>query len=149
MIILIQRLPPVMDDFGRVLAEAPPDDFQSRVGIAMALKAISPDLPTEDIETLFTFFLPDALCDPSLEVNLIYSRACFSMKRTLPSPSTFVQVRNKMLEAAVQAVNDHGKDTTSTLLPIFENFLRQVPFAVHLNTAPKRRRSRVFGRARL
>ena len=31
-----------------------------------------------------------------------------------------------MLESAVQAVNDHGRTSTSVLLKSFEDFLRQV-----------------------
>ena len=57
-----------MDELGRVVGEAPPDKFQARIGVALALKEISPELSEEDVEPLISLYIPDALCDPHQEV---------------------------------------------------------------------------------
>nr|XP_009858208.1 eIF-2-alpha kinase activator GCN1 [Ciona intestinalis] len=99
----LERAAPVIDQLGRVIQESPPDHFEARVGVAHALKKISPVLPDHQIEALFSFFVPDALGDRNPEVA------------------------KKMLEAALQAVNDHGKNSTEILLQVFEEFLKNAP----------------------
>nr|XP_039274428.1 eIF-2-alpha kinase activator GCN1-like [Styela clava] len=97
------RPPPVLDDLGRVISESSPDDYQSRVGIAKALCSISPVLSDDQMQPLFSFFVPDALKDRHEEV------------------------RANMLEAALKSVNEHGKSCTNTLMQVFEDFLKQAP----------------------
>ena len=70
--LIFKRPPPILDEFGRVIAEAPPDEFQPRVGIAYALKEISPDLSSDDVESLFSLYVPTAFCDPHPEVSQNY-----------------------------------------------------------------------------
>lgn len=77
--------PPVLDNFGRLVSEQPPDLWPARSGIAMAICKMAPHLPQEEIETLFSFLVPKALGDRNTEV------------RTL------------MREAALATINDHGK----------------------------------------
>ncbi len=77
--------PPVLDTFGRVVCEGPPDEWPARSGIAMAICKMSQYIPEEEVETLFEFFVQKSLGDRHEEV------------------------RKHMLNAAVAAVNDHGK----------------------------------------
>lgn len=77
--------PPELDTFGRVIGEPPPDNWQSRCGIAYALEDMAPLVPEELIEDLFSFYVPDALGDRA--------------------PG----VRSRMREAALAAINTHGK----------------------------------------
>eukprot|EP00061_Rhincodon_typus_P018890 g48261.t1 len=60
-------------------------------------------LDGSQIKLLFQFFVPEALNDRHPEV-----RKC-------------------MLDAALSALNTHGKDNVSSLLPVFEEFLRNAP----------------------
>ncbi|CAK8692590.1 unnamed protein product [Clavelina lepadiformis] len=106
----LDQPPPVLDQLGRVISESPPDEYQARIGVAFCLSKISPLLPEDQIESLFSFFVPDALGDRHPEV------------------------RSKMLDAALQAVNDHGKDSTSILLQVFEDFLKQAPTSERYDT---------------
>ena len=82
---MLQLPPPELDTFGRVIGEPPPDNFQSRSGIAYAMECIAPLVPQDQIEELFSFYVPDALGDRSPEV------------------------RSRMREAALSAINTHGK----------------------------------------
>ena len=77
--------PPVLDAFGRIVSEQPPDEWPARSGIAMAICKMSPHISEDQVETLFEFFVQKALGDRSPEV------------------------RKHMLDAAVALVNDHGK----------------------------------------
>ena len=77
--------PPVLDNFGRVMSEAPPDKWPARSGIALALRRMSPSIGQNEIESLFEFFVKQALSDRN-EI-----------------------VRQTMLDAAVTCINDHGK----------------------------------------
>lgn len=74
-----------MDPLGRKMEEQPPDQWPARSGVAQALAQIAPLLPEEEIGTLFAFFVPKALGDRSAEV------------------------RSHMREAALAAINSHGK----------------------------------------
>ena len=77
--------PPLLDSFGRVISEQPPDEWPARSGIAMAICKMSPHISEDQVETLFEFFVQKALGDRSPEV------------------------RKHMLDAAVAVINDHGK----------------------------------------
>ena len=77
--------PPILDQFGRVISEAPPDLYPARAGIAMAIGKLSPLLPANEVERLFAFFVSKALGDRNSEVRV------------------------EMLKAAVLAINTHGK----------------------------------------
>ncbi|XP_042276928.1 eIF-2-alpha kinase activator GCN1 isoform X2 [Thunnus albacares] len=99
----LYRPPPVLDALGRVISEAPPDQWEARCGIALALNKLSQYLEESQVTPLFLFFVPDALNDRHTEV-----RRC-------------------MLDAALSALNTHGKDNVSSLLPVFEEFLKNAP----------------------
>ncbi|XP_059192909.1 stalled ribosome sensor GCN1 [Centropristis striata] len=99
----LYRPPPVLDALGRVISEAPPDQWEARGGIALALNKLSQYLDESQVTPLFLFFVPDALNDRHTEV-----RRC-------------------MLDAALSALNTHGKDNVSSLLPVFEEFLKNAP----------------------
>ncbi|XP_072244658.1 stalled ribosome sensor GCN1 [Leuresthes tenuis] len=99
----LYRPPPVLDALGRVISEAPPDQWEARCGIALALNKLSQYLNESQVTPLFLFFVPDALNDRHTEV-----RRC-------------------MLDAALSALNTHGKDNVSSLLPVFEEFLKNAP----------------------
>ncbi|KAM9391827.1 stalled ribosome sensor GCN1 [Pholidichthys leucotaenia] len=99
----LYRPPPVLDALGRVISEAPPDQWEARCGIALALNKLSQYLDESQVTPLFLFFVPDALNDRHTEV------------------------RRSMLDAALSALNTHGKDNVSSLLPVFEEFLKNAP----------------------
>ena len=77
--------PPVLDNFGRVISEAPPDEWPARSGIAMAISKVSVFLDQDQISSLFQFFVEKGLGDRN------------------------ENVRKHMLTAAVAAVDEHGK----------------------------------------
>ncbi|XP_051757794.1 eIF-2-alpha kinase activator GCN1 [Ctenopharyngodon idella] len=99
----LYRPPPVLDALGRIISEAPPDQWEARCGIALALNKLAEFLDESQVTPLFLFFVPDALNDRHAEV-----RRC-------------------MLEAALSALNTHGKDNVNSLLPVFEEFLKNAP----------------------
>uniref|UniRef100_A0A672PXV9 GCN1 activator of EIF2AK4 n=1 Tax=Sinocyclocheilus grahami TaxID=75366 RepID=A0A672PXV9_SINGR len=74
-----------------------------RCGIALALNKLAEFLDESQVTPLFLFFVPDALNDRHTEV-----RRC-------------------MLDAALSALNTHGKDNVNSLLPVFEEFLKNAP----------------------
>ncbi|XP_060079689.1 stalled ribosome sensor GCN1-like [Ylistrum balloti] len=95
--------PPKLDNFGRLVEDQPQDEWQARSGVAAALKAMSPLLPSDQIIELFSFYVPKALGD------------------RIP------EVRSHMRDAALAAINDHGKANVVLLLPVFEEFLANAP----------------------
>ncbi|XP_018587208.2 LOW QUALITY PROTEIN: eIF-2-alpha kinase activator GCN1 [Scleropages formosus] len=99
----LYRPPPVLDALGRVISESPPDQWEARCGIALALNKLAQYLDESQVTPLFLFFVPDALNDRHAEV-----RRC-------------------MLDAALSGLNAHGKDNVSSLLPVFEEFLKSAP----------------------
>ncbi|KAG8596974.1 hypothetical protein GDO81_002124 [Engystomops pustulosus] len=99
----LYRPPPVLDALGRVISESPPDQFEARCGVALALNQMSQYLDSSQIKPLFQFFVPEALNDRHPDV-----RKC-------------------MLDAALSALNTHGKDSVGSLLPVFEEFLKNAP----------------------
>ncbi|XP_072271584.1 stalled ribosome sensor GCN1 [Pyxicephalus adspersus] len=99
----LYRPPPVLDGLGRVISESPPDQFEARCGVALALNQLAQYLDSSQVKPLFQFFVPDALNDRHPDV-----RKC-------------------MLDAALSALNTHGKDCVGSLLPVFEEFLKNAP----------------------
>uniref|UniRef100_A0A8C4T4N2 GCN1 activator of EIF2AK4 n=1 Tax=Erpetoichthys calabaricus TaxID=27687 RepID=A0A8C4T4N2_ERPCA len=99
----LYRPPPKLDALGRTISEMPPDQWEARCGIALALNKLSQYLDCSRVTPLFQFFVPEALHDRNAEV-----RKC-------------------MLGAALSALNTHGKDNVNSLLPVFEEFLKNAP----------------------
>lgn len=83
----------MLDALGRVISEAPPDQWEARCGIALALNKLSQYLDESQVTPLFLFFVPDALNDRHAEV-----RRC-------------------MLDAALSALNTHGKVLHAPIAP--------------------------------
>ncbi|XP_006053034.2 eIF-2-alpha kinase activator GCN1 [Bubalus bubalis] len=99
----LYRPPPVLDALGRVISESPPDQWEARCGLALALNKLSQCLDSSQVKPLFQFFVPDALNDRNPDV-----RKC-------------------MLDAALATLNTHGKENVNSLLPVFEEFLKDAP----------------------
>ncbi|XP_019583398.2 stalled ribosome sensor GCN1 [Rhinolophus sinicus] len=99
----LYRPPPVLDALGRVISESPPDQWEARCGLALALNKLSQCLDSSQVKPLFQFFVPDALNDRNPDV-----RKC-------------------MLDAALATLNAHGKENVNSLLPVFEEFLKDAP----------------------
>uniref|UniRef100_A0A8C6GXV6 Stalled ribosome sensor GCN1 n=1 Tax=Mus spicilegus TaxID=10103 RepID=A0A8C6GXV6_MUSSI len=99
----LYRPPPVLDALGRVISESPPDQWEARCGLALALNKLSQYLDSSQVKPLFQFFVPDALNDRNPDV-----RKC-------------------MLDAALATLNAHGKENVNSLLPVFEEFLKDAP----------------------
>uniref|UniRef100_A0A8C3WWR0 Stalled ribosome sensor GCN1 n=1 Tax=Catagonus wagneri TaxID=51154 RepID=A0A8C3WWR0_9CETA len=99
----LYRPPPVLDALGRVISESPPDQWEARCGLALALNKLSQCLDSSQVKPLFQFFVPDALNDRNPDV-----RKC-------------------MLDAALATLNIHGKENVNSLLPVFEEFLKNAP----------------------
>ncbi|XP_077016110.1 stalled ribosome sensor GCN1 [Tamandua tetradactyla] len=99
----LYRPPPVLDALGRVISESPPDQWEARCGLALALNKLSQYLDSSQVKPLFQFFVPDALNDRNPDV-----RKC-------------------MLDAALATLNTHGKENVNSLLPVFEEFLKNAP----------------------
>nr|XP_003478419.1 eIF-2-alpha kinase activator GCN1 isoform X1 [Cavia porcellus] len=99
----LYRPPPVLDALGRVISESPPDEWEARCGLALALNKLSQYLDSSQVKPLFQFFVPDALNDRNPDV-----RKC-------------------MLDAALATLNAHGKENVNSLLPVFEEFLKDAP----------------------
>ncbi|XP_053625141.1 stalled ribosome sensor GCN1 isoform X2 [Plodia interpunctella] len=95
-------IPAKLDQFGHVV-EGAVDEWGSRRGVALALKALAPLLSADEVADAMRFFVEEALADRH-EV-----------------------VRGDMLDAAMAIVDLHGKETISSLLPVFENFLDRAP----------------------
>ncbi len=95
--------PPVLDEFGRLKEEQPPDMWPARSGVALTLRQLAPLLPAGQIPVVFEFFVPGALSDRS------------------------PVVRSGMRDAALAAVQAHGKENVAILLPVFEKCLITAP----------------------
>ncbi|CAG5089337.1 Similar to Gcn1: eIF-2-alpha kinase activator GCN1 (Mus musculus) [Cotesia congregata] len=98
----LAMIPPKMNDFGRVV-EQPVDIWGPRRGVALALAQLAPLLTADTINLLIQFFVSTGLGDRN--------------------PS----VRQEMLTAALAAVDHHGKDNITSLLPVFEDFMDKAP----------------------
>eukprot|EP00117_Sycon_ciliatum_P034892 scpid3464/ scgid26544/ Translational activator GCN1; GCN1-like protein 1 len=88
-----------VDSMGRPTGPAPEDPWPSRCGVAIALRHLTSLMQSSDVPELFTFYVPTALNDHRVEV------------------------RKEMLAAATAAIEEHGKDEVSVLLPKFEHCL--------------------------
>ncbi|XP_030828154.1 eIF-2-alpha kinase activator GCN1-like isoform X1 [Strongylocentrotus purpuratus] len=95
--------PPVMDTLGRVISESPPDQYDARCGIAIALSEIAPHLLMRHVPELFKFLVPKGLGDRNAEVQ------------------------KEMLNAGMAAIIQQGKPNVATLLPLFEKFMDEAP----------------------
>ncbi|XP_035228033.1 eIF-2-alpha kinase activator GCN1-like [Stegodyphus dumicola] len=95
--------PPVLDSLHRVVSESPPDMWEARSGIALALGKMAPFLNVDQIINLMSFFVPEGLGD------------------------RHQTVRKHMLDAAVAIIDVHGKNALADLLPVFDNFMDKAP----------------------
>ncbi|CAB3252124.1 unnamed protein product [Arctia plantaginis] len=98
----LPMIPAKLDQFGHVV-EAALDEWGARRGVALALLALAPRLPAHAVPPAMSFFVERALAD----------------RHDL--------VRDQMLNAAMAIVDLHGKETLSSQLPVFENFLDKAP----------------------
>uniref|UniRef100_UPI00358E4439 stalled ribosome sensor GCN1 isoform X2 n=1 Tax=Myxine glutinosa TaxID=7769 RepID=UPI00358E4439 len=101
--------PPVMDPLGRVIVESPPDQWEARCGVALAIKSLAPHLTPSLISFLVIFLLPSTQ----------------SGSRRLPGAlgDRHSEVRKEMLNAALSALEQHGKECMPLVLPLLEGFL--------------------------
>lgn len=83
--LILQRAPPVLDNYGRVVQAEAADQWQAREGVAMLFSNLAPILTKADVETLINFYVPNALHDRDEKVALT------------------------MRSAAVQLIEHHGK----------------------------------------
>ncbi|GIX96451.1 eIF-2-alpha kinase activator GCN1 [Caerostris darwini] len=95
--------PPVLDSLHRVVSESPPDMWEARSGIALALGKMAPYLNVEQVISLISFFVTEALGDRHADV------------------------RKHMVDAAVAITDVHGKNALPELLPVFDNFMSEAP----------------------
>ncbi|XP_068630147.1 stalled ribosome sensor GCN1 [Battus philenor] len=95
-------IPAKLDQFGHE-REAAVDEWGARKGAALALRALAPRLAAADVPAAAAFFVRRGLADRS------------------------EAVRADMLAAAMAVVDLHGKETLSSQLPVFENFLDTAP----------------------
>ncbi|KAI4470055.1 translational activator gcn1-related [Holotrichia oblita] len=104
----LDLIPSKLDEFGREV-EKPVDIWEPRRGVALALTRIGPLLDNDVIGELIEFFVSTSLSDRK------------------------EKVRKEMLTAALKIVDLHGKDTVSTLLPVFENFMDKTSKSAHFD----------------
>jgi hypothetical protein len=90
--IFCQIPPPVLDNFGRVVSEPPPDQFTARCGVALAIGHMAKQLSQKQVQQMFEWFVKCSLGDRHEEV------------------------RGEMLKAAVCVINEHGKVLSLNLL---------------------------------
>ncbi|GBP56848.1 eIF-2-alpha kinase activator GCN1 [Eumeta japonica] len=95
-------IPAKLDQFGHVVEE-PVDEWSARRGAAFALSALAPHLDTDGVAAAVKFFVAEGLADRA------------------------ELVRAEMLNAAMTIVELHGKETISSQLPVFEEFLDTTP----------------------
>ena len=94
--------PAVLDNFGREL-QPPMDVWEPRAGIGLALYRLVPLMDDATVVRLAAFFVPKGLGDRE------------------------ESVQKTMLNAAVNMVDQHGKETITKLLPVFEKFMDDAP----------------------
>ncbi|CAH3879772.1 unnamed protein product [Pieris brassicae] len=99
---MLPLIPAKVDQFGHE-TEAAVDNWGSRRGVALALKALAHRLRADAVPHAMSFFVQKALGD------------------------RHATVRADMLAAAMAVVDIHGKDTIGTQLPVFEKFLDNAP----------------------
>ncbi|KAK4018137.1 hypothetical protein OUZ56_000207 [Daphnia magna] len=98
----LELTPAVKDNFGREL-QPPMDIWQPRAGIGLALYRLVPLMDEVTVVRLASFFVPKGLGDRE------------------------DSVKKNMLSAAVAMVDQHGKETITKLLPVFEKFMDVAP----------------------
>jgi len=94
--------PPLVDSLGRIVDPAI-DHWEPRVGIAIALQKICKFYNDFMVSQAISFFVPTGLSDRN-EI-----------------------VCKEMLNAAMETINLHGKNSVSDILPTFEKFLDKAP----------------------
>ncbi|XP_045785525.1 eIF-2-alpha kinase activator GCN1 isoform X2 [Maniola jurtina] len=98
----LPMIPAVLDQFGHEQMAAV-DAWGARRGVARALLALAPQVAAASVPRAMAFFVQRALADRA------------------------DQVRDTMLAAAMALVDLHGKETLSSQLPVFEQFLDTAP----------------------
>ncbi|CAG8528557.1 17533_t:CDS:10, partial [Acaulospora morrowiae] len=95
---------PEYDEFGIIKPESlkKQDPWEARVGSALALGALAPHMSSSDLKSFFEF--------------LIFEEAVGDIH---------AQVRQKMLEAGLSAIDIHGGRDVNLLMPVFEGYLDQ------------------------
>lgn len=105
-----------------------------RCGIALALNKLSQYLEESQVTPLFLFFVPDALNDRHAEVRRCMLDAALSALNThgkvcaLPLPHPYIC--GSYILPYVQMVSSvlcMSQDNVSSLLPVFEEFLKNAP----------------------
>ncbi|CAI2178661.1 6583_t:CDS:10, partial [Funneliformis geosporum] len=93
---------PEYDEFAMVKPESlnKKDPWEARVGLALALGALAPNMKSSDLIQLFEF--------------LINSEAVGDVN---------AQVRQRMLEAGLAVIDAHGAKNVTLLMPVLENYL--------------------------
>lgn len=91
-----------MDILGHILSEEV-DEWDCRRGAALGILALAPLLPPHAVPAAVRFFVQRGLADRA------------------------ELVRAEMLNAAMAVVELHGKETLSSQLPVFEQFLDSAP----------------------
>ncbi|CAB4435640.1 unnamed protein product [Rhizophagus irregularis] len=104
---------PEYDDFRMLRPESlekNKDPWEARVGLALALSELAPCMRSSDLIPFFEFLINDEA------VGDIHA-----------------QVRQKMLEAGLAVINEHGAKNVTLLLPVLENYLDKpaVPTETH------------------
>ena len=69
-----QKPPVKTDALGRVIKDLTPDNYQTRIGVAMTITELASNLSEDTIPTLFKFFVPTALSDVNEEVSLTFNQ---------------------------------------------------------------------------
>ncbi|XP_050665162.1 eIF-2-alpha kinase activator GCN1 isoform X1 [Leptidea sinapis] len=98
----LPMIPAKLDQFGHETAAAV-DEWGGRRGAALALLALAPRLRADAVPSAMEFFVRSGLADRN------------------------EAVRADMLNAAMAVVDEHGKETLGTQLPVFEQFLDTAP----------------------
>lgn len=99
---LAAPLDPEYDEYGMVIPETldRQDPWAARVGLALTLKAVAPFMQLENASNFCKFLIADQALGDRNE-----------------------QVRKRMLEAGMAAINAYGKVDVEEFLEIFENYL--------------------------
>ncbi|CAO3631190.1 unnamed protein product [Mucor hiemalis] len=99
---LAAPLDPEYDEYGMVIPETldRQDPWEARVGLALTLKAVAPSMQLENASSFCKFLIVDQALGDRNE-----------------------QVRKRMLEAGMAAINAYGKVDVEEFLETFENYL--------------------------
>eukprot|EP00123_Amoebidium_parasiticum_P018627 comp24257_c0_seq1/m.44983 comp24257_c0_seq1/g.44983 ORF comp24257_c0_seq1/g.44983 comp24257_c0_seq1/m.44983 type:complete len:2647 (-) comp24257_c0_seq1:496-8436(-) len=96
----LHQLPPQkFDEYGRPIVEKFVDPWEKRLGIATALKGIAPNITSNELMLVMDAFINCGFADRN------------------------AKVRDEMLAAALNVIENHGKENVSILLNIFENYM--------------------------